>query len=84
MWLSKAGGGCVVNGYPWDNGGDVTEVPDGLGDYLLHVQGHDYSVAEAPPKPVKATAKAAEPAKPAATGDGAPKSAAAAPAKAAQ
>ena len=71
MWLRKDKGGCTVNGITWVKDGDVAEVPDGLGDYLLRIEGGGYSAAEAPPKPVKAApaakpAPAAEPPKPAA------------------
>jgi hypothetical protein len=65
MWLRKHLGGTAVGPYEWKNDGDVTEVPDRLGEDLLRLDPHGYEAAEAPkPAPApKAAAKAPEPAK---------------------
>jgi hypothetical protein len=58
MWLSKheVGGGCAVGPHEWKNDGDVTEVPDDLGNDLLRLGG--YQVAEAPKPASKGRGKA--------------------------
>lgn len=65
MWLKKHAGGTIIGSYEWKKDGDVTEVPDHLGEDLLRIDPAGYEKVSEPPKPAPkaAAAKAADPPK---------------------
>lgn len=63
MWLRKHKGGSSVGPHEWKKDGDVTEVPDRLGEDLLRIDPHGYEQVAEPPKPAPAASKAAASAK---------------------
>lgn len=67
MWLKKDAGGTTITwegrDYHWAADNPVAEVPQALGETLLHISGAGYSETQAPPKPAPkaAAAKTAAP-----------------------
>lgn len=53
MLLRKTQGNCSVGPYVWEHDGAVVEVPDWLGEDLLSIKGHDYTVVDEAPEPAE-------------------------------
>jgi hypothetical protein len=58
VWLRKHKGGSTVGPHEWKADGDVTEVPDHLGEDLLRIDPRGYEQVPEPPQPAPKAARA--------------------------